>query len=312
MLPRIKKRKENLPRRRLDSSSNSVIPQTPSDIFKRNRTLTGTTSNNLSSAGSKNGLESPRVHAHSLSRQRRKTTSVLVLVLASAAVLWVLVSHMTAYASVNVTDVSVLKPIDTSRYEKAIQDYLDANPIGRITFLLDQNALTTYVVNKLPEVSSVRISGEVGFGKTDFTVKMRAPVAGWQINSKQYYVDSKGIAFERNYFSTPAVQIVDNSGVSLLPNSTVIASRSFLSFVGQVISASKSNGLTVTQAILPVNTTRQLEIHLKEVGYPIKLTKDRTAAEQVGDMVTAIRYFASHGRSVQYIDVRVKGKAAFK
>jgi hypothetical protein len=153
----------------------------------------------------------------------------------------------------------------------------------------------------------------VGIGVTNFAVTMRTPVAGWQINNKQYYVDSNGYPFESNYFPDPSVQIVDNSGITYkLGTTTAIASNRFLSFVGRIVSLTKASGYTVTQAILPPETTRELEVRLKETSYYVKLSIDRPAGEQVEDMVTAIKYFTAHGQSPQYIDVRVSGKAFYK
>ena len=151
-----------------------------------------------------------------------------------------------------------------------------------------------------------------GIGVTDFIITMRLPVAGWQINNKQYYVDSNGVPFEINYFQAPTVQIVDNSGISYKIGTTAIASNRFLSFIGRIVALTKASGYTVTQALLPPQTTRELQVRLKETSYYIKLSIDRPAGEQVEDMVTAIRYFSSHGQSPQYVDVRVSGKAFYK
>lgn len=304
-----KKKQFDVPRRRL--AERDTIASTPPDIFRRNRTLTGTTSNHLDSTGVKSDLESPRAHVHHLSIQRRKIFSVLVIVTVSAILLLMFVSNFTAAAVVNVSDTSISKPIDESLYEKAIQDYLSINPMGRLRFLLDQPALVAYVSSKLPEVEDIIQQNTIGIGRTSFNIIMRSPVAGWRIDDKQYYVDSKGIPFERNYFTSPNVQIVDNSGVSL-QSGTAIASKRFLSFVGRVVSLAKNSGYTVTKALLPVNTTRELEVSLAEGNYLVRLSIDRPAGEQVEDMVRAVQYFAGRGQTPSYIDVRVSGKAFYK
>ncbi len=304
-----KKKQTDLPRRRLAAAD---IPVASSNIFRRNRTLTGTTSNRLDAANIKSDLESPRIHVHHLSIQRRKVFGILIFVVASAALLWALVSNFTASLSVGISDMPTGKSFDSKTYEQTIQQYLGANPLSRLRPLMDEAALTAYVTNKLPEVANIEQLNNIGLGKTDFTVTMRTPVAGWRINDKQYYVDSSGMPFEQNYFSMPVVQIVDNSGVSLKESGTAIASRRFLSFVGRVVSLSKSSGYIVTEAILPSGTTRQLEIKLKDNNFLIKLSIDRPAGEQVEDMTRAVQYFASHGMVPGYIDVRVSGKAFYK
>lgn len=306
-----KKKQPDIPRRRMVTDEVKK-PSNPQATFKRNRTLTGSTSNRFKATDTnQSDFESPRVHVHHLTHQRRRIFSILLIVIMSIAVLFLILSNFTATTSISMSDVSISKTIDNSIYEKTIQEYMDINPMSRFHFVLDQSSLTAYVSSKLPEVISVEQKGVVSPGMTNFVVTMRKPVAGWRINDKQYYVDSKGIPFERNYFAAPDVQIVDNSGASP-QNGGAIASKRFLSFVGRVVALSKANGYTVTQAILPADTTRQLGVKLKEVNYLVKLSIDRPAGEQVEDMDRALKHFIAQGRNLTYIDVRVSGKAFFK
>jgi hypothetical protein len=307
----LKKNKPDMPRRR-QVSREEYKPTQTTHIFKRNRTLTGTTSNHLDGINADSDLQSPRKHTHKLAIARRKVSVIFLVTLVSSLMIWFLISHLTAAVSISINDALISKPVEKPRYAKVIQEYLDANPLYRLSFLLDQKALTTFVSSKLPEVSTVIQQGMSGLGETNFIIKMREPLAGWNINGKQFYVDSNGIPFEYNYYSSSVVQIVDNSGISIQNSTNAIASKRFLAFVGRVVSLSKSSGYTVTQAALPVNTTRELELHLKEVGYYVKLSIDRSAGEQVEDMANAIRYFIANGQSPQYIDVRVGGKAFYR
>ena len=306
-----KKNKPDMPRRR-QVSREEYKPTQTTHIFKRNRTLTGTTSNHLDGINADSDLQSPRKHTHKLAIARRKVSVIFLVTLVSSLMIWFLISHLTAAVSISVNDALISKPVEKPRYAKVIQEYLDANPLYRLSFLLDQKALTTFVSSKLPEVSTVIQQGMSGLGETNFIIKMREPLAGWNINGKQFYVDSNGIPFEYNYYASSVVQIIDNSGISIQNSTNAIASKRFLAFVGRVVSLSKSSGYTVTQAALPVNTTRELELHLKEVGYYVKLSIDRSAGEQVEDMANAIRYFIANGQSPQYIDVRVGSKAFYR
>lgn len=311
MMDLFKKKQSDTPKRRrvehdFDSPSST-------DIFKRNRTLTGSTSNRFGSINTRTDLESPRSHVRSLSIQRRKVIAILSIVVLSIILIWTLVSNFVATVSVSVSDSSISTPVDKLKYEKVIQDYFGMNPLSRLSFVIDEESLTTYVSDILPEVSNISQRDMISVGKFNFSVTMRTPVAGWQINDKQYYVDSKGMLFEKNYFPKPVVQIIDNSGISTEElGITAIASNRFLSFVGRVVHLASKNGYTVTQAALPLNTTRELEIRIKEGDYLIKLSIDRSAGEQVEDMVSAIRYFTSHNQKPDYIDVRVSGKAFYK
>jgi hypothetical protein len=237
--------------------------------------------------------------------------STLVVVILSIILIWTLISNFTVSPQVVVGDLTVTQTVNKARYEKVIQDYLNINPTNRLSIFLDNKSLDQYVISNLPEVNGVSQRNMAGIGLTNFVITLRKPVAGWKINSKQYYVDSDGFQFEMNYFGAPSVQIVDQSGISTSA-STAIASKRFLSFVGQIVSLAKTYGYTVTEAILPANTTRELEIKINESKSLIKLSIDRPAGEQIEDMDNAIKYFVAHNQTPSYVDVRVSGKAFYE
>lgn len=292
-----RKKVDNIPRRRLDDvdSSNGI-----GSNFKRNQTLSNM-----------NSSLSPRLKTHHLSIKRRKVLTVFAIILLSSLTILLLICNLTAKVLVEVSGVSTIKTIEKPTYEKVIQEYLDINPAGRVRFLLDQSALQNFVINKLPEVASVSQTGIDGFGVSVFNVKMRTPVAGWIISNKQYFVDASGISFNINYFDSPSVQIIDKSGLSLQSGGVIVSQR-FLSFIGLVVTQIKNSGYTVTQAILPANTTRELQLRIKEGDYLVKLSIDRPVGEQVEDMSVSLNYFTNHGQKPEYIDVRVSGKAFYK
>ncbi|MEI6054108.1 MAG: hypothetical protein WCQ49_01930 [Candidatus Saccharibacteria bacterium] len=293
------KKSSDIPRRRL--TVDSQVETELSGSYRRNQTLPGFTASQ----------SSVRVKTHHLSIKRRKVMAGLGIVLLSAAILWLLISNFTARVLIVSSDVSSSDQFDKKIYEKVIQEYLDINPTARFRFFLDQSSLSKYVVNKLPEVGTVKQQNMVFAGETSFDIKMRKPLASWLINGKQHFVDSDGMSFDRNYFEAPTVQIVDNSGASVQSGSAIVSQR-FLSFVGLVISRSANSGYTVSQAILPVDKTRELDVRIKEGDYLVKLSIDRPAGEQVEDMAAAIKYFDSKQIKPEYIDVRVSGKAFYK
>lgn len=277
--------------------------------FRRNRTLTGSSSSFISSSSEQNAqLKSPRVHAHDLARLRRKLLAVFVVVVFGAIILYALVSQFTARAYVHTSELSV--QLD-SRYEKVVQDYFGHHPIERLRFALNQQSLQDYVTAALPEVESITPSGSTGLGESDFTVVMRRPVAGWNIGGNQEYVDGEGVSFGRNYYAVPSVQIVDNSGVQLAAGQAV-ASNSFLSFVGRVVGEAKNQGYIVTKVSIPEGTTREIAVTLKGVSYQVKFSVGRPVGAQIEDMARAIKWMASHKVHPKYIDVRVNGRAFYK
>jgi hypothetical protein len=309
-----KKSSQQLPRRRERSDSTARTPVKPDDrqhIFSRNRTLSGSTSSRLNETNYRSDLQSPRSHVHHLALRRRKIGLVFLVVVGITAFLAFFLLQFTAAVAVNVDDTTLSRKINDQTYVKAINDYLGVHPLSRFRFALNSADLANYLETVLPEVAGVNAVSFTGIGKTTMTLTMRHPVAGWTINNKQYFVDANGIAFEQDYFGTPPVQIVDNSGVSLQQGTTVASNR-FLGFVGRIVALSKDRGYTVTQAIIPVGTLRELVIVLQGMTTQVKLSIDRGAGEQVEDMDHALIYLKSHGLSPSYIDVRVSGKAFYK
>jgi hypothetical protein len=223
-------------------------------------------------------------------------------------VLFFLVSQFTAGAAVRATDVSI--QLD-SNYATIIESYLTSEPLERLRFMTDTNHLTQYVQAKAPEVANVTLDGSAGIGKSTFVFTLREPTVGWTINGKQQYVDTTGTAFTRNYFTTPAVQVVDKSGVQVEAGQA-IASNRFLGFVGRAVALAKQQGFIVTQVIIPEGTTRQVALQLHGLRYPIKLSIDRGVGEQVEDMARAVRWLKARGLSPQYLDVRVSGEAFYR
>lgn len=310
-----KNKSVDTPRRRLQAAGDerreraAEIASDQNFTFRRNRTLTGSLSSQVSGAAELKGdLQSSRTHAHHLAIQRRKLLAVFGVVIVISGALTALLYSFTAYPRISTNTTALDEP---QRYEKVVNEYLSRHPIERLRPALDEQRLAEWLQEKVPEVASVTQEGFYQLGITDFKLTMRQPLAVWIIGGKQYFVDDQGISFEKNYYETPAVSVVDQSGVQQSTGTTIASSR-FLTFVGQVVAQAKQHGLVVQQAIIPAGTTRQLEVKLEGRGYPIKLSLDRPASEQVEDMKNAVGYFDAHQLSPQYIDVRVSGKAFYR
>jgi len=274
--------------------------------FQRGRTLAG-----ASSFSADREAQSDRARAHALARRRRRVGLIFAFVVAVIIFLLLLLSQLVASVDISSTDVVQLDSTEKARYEKVIDSYLDNHPIERLRFALNQGALTAYIEDQLPEVEKVQLGSFDGLTKGDFTVTFRHPVAGWQIGGQQYYVDTSGAAFSVNYFAEPGVQIIDQSGASVEKGSEVTSAR-FLSFIGRIVAQAQSRGYTVTQAVLPAGTTRELDIHLSGVGEVVKFSIDRGPAEQVEDMANALAWFKAHGVNPGYVDLRISGRAYYK
>lgn len=81
-------------------------------------------------------------------------------------------------------------------------------------------------------------------------------------------------------------------------------------FIGQVEQDFLEAGYTVSRVTLPAQTSREIWVDLEgRQGY-IKMTIDRNAAVGVEDAVRVINYLGE--RAIEYMDVRIEGKAYFK
>lgn len=316
-MPLFRKKASELPTRRQGGTTGDVRRTVHSDqasdqntTFRRNRTLTGSLSSHVSSAGEPLAdLKSPRTHAHDLTRQRRKVGGVFLGVIIICGLFAGLLFEFTARPVVNASDGSI--SLQQDRYEKAVNDYLAAHPIERLRFVLNRQRLNEYIGRTLSEVISINPEGSAGFGASQFNIVVRKPLVGWLIGSTQYFVDSNGVPFRVNYYDTPSVRIIDQSGIQQAAG-TAIASTRFLNFVGRAVSVAHDYGLVVEQAIIPADTTRQIQLRIQSHDYPIKLSLDRPVGEQVEDMQRTIAYLDSKGLKPQYVDVRVSGKAFYK
>lgn len=301
------KKKPDLPRRRQSDALNDSLDERYT--FRRNQTLTGSASPRVVTANDMSAqIRSPRAHAHELARRRQHVGSILFVTLLGCALLGFLIMQFTA--SVTVRSSELTMQLD-DRYSRDIEDYFNRQPIERLRFLLREDRLLAYLQSVAPEVAKVDVEGSVGYGNTAFALTMREPIVAWNINNNRQYVDTSGTAFTRNYYTDPKVQVVDESGIQINGGETVASNR-FLGFIGRVVGLAKSSGYTVTDVILPRGMTREVDIKLEGVGYPIRFSVDRPAGEQIEDMDRALTWLTANSQSPEYLDVRVSRRSYYK
>lgn len=303
------RRSVDLPGRRSSSSQSIGSSQESSTMYKISRTLSSSRLVDLTRDTS--SVDSTRSKNHHLTLHRRKASSLLfVVVLVIAGLVW-MIMQLTASVLVSTNDKRLVSTVDMTIYSKAISGYLDSHPITRMRAFLDTETLRQSLASSYPEIKKITDNGKPNINQTEYVVTFRKPLAGWKINEKQYYVDSEGISFEKNYFESPGVQIVDESGVKIEKGGLVASSR-FLSFVGRVVAEAAFRGYEVIEAKIPADTTRQLEIKIKNITPAVKLSIDRGVGAQIEDMDVALKYLIAAGRYPEYIDVRVSGKAFYR
>lgn len=309
------KKQQPIPRRRHNSDDEPRTRATKAELdarysFRRNRTLTGSLSSDVSSANENNSeLKSSRVYGHHLRKHRRRATGALAAVLLGIAGLAFLLSQ--AIIQVKVATDADLQ--DTELYHQKVQEYLMKRPLERFRFSINTTALAAYLQSQdMPEVDTVQSDVDAnGFGGAIVHIAFRQPVVAWQTAGVKLYVDALGNSFQRNYHSEPPVQVVDQTGIQS-ENNQVLASNRFLGFIGKVVGRMSDNDYRVTSIVLPANTTRQVQVVVEGVQYPVKFSVDRPAGEQAEDAARAINYLSQQGVDPEYLDVRVSGKAFYR
>lgn len=305
-----KSREQNLPGRRQVERQPSVVVE-DAYAFRRGRTLTGSASSNVRTMSeSQADLKSSRVQIHELRRKRRRIGVVLGATLLVVAGLFVLISQFTATPTVQASPDPSLR-LDTV-YASAINKYFSNHMSERFRFMTNTKQLTDYVQSVAPEVKNVTMRGSSGFGESLFEITFREPIASWDVDGDDLFVDGTGVPFTRNYFASPVLRITDRSGLSTTLSGESVMSNRFMSYVGQVIGSAKARGYTVESIVIPEGVTRQIEVHIKDIGYYFKLSSDRPAGEGVDDMTRSIQWMQSHQVTPQYVDVRVEGKVFYK
>ena len=289
-----------------------ITEQNESLTFRRSRTLTGSSSEQVRTVSEERAqIKSPRLKEHELRSHRRRLGGYLLIVILAISAILLLLSQFIGIVNVKVqSDTPLATTPDESKYSKLIDDYFAAHPIERFRFALNEQTLNSYVQQKTPEVANISFDS-TGIATADADIRFRVPVVAWQLSSQKSYVDGDGRSFTVNYFNEPSVTVKDDSGID--PTSGAIVSDRFLQFMGRVIALTNDSGVVrITGATIPRNTTREIDFNLEGRGYIVKTQLGRDPASQATDIINAVKYVDARGYKPAYLDVRVAGKAAYR
>jgi hypothetical protein len=299
-------------RRNILPADSSQLRSEQRNQFRRGRTLTGSSSRNIASSNELNSdMLSPRAMAHHLTAHRRRLTIRLTAAIVACLAIYVIIGQIAASLQVTTKDQIVLSSDQQQAYLKSTENYFQMRPVERFHPSLNTVSLIAYLQESHPEVVSADIVLGGGFGEANLILSLRQPIARWNIDGQDEYVDKNGVVFKTNYYAAPSLQIVDESGITPDAGKSVASAR-FLGFVGLVVGDLEGRGLKVTKATIPALKTRQIDINIEGVPYIFKLSTDRLAGEQTEDVSRIIAFLQKQGITPEYVDVRVKGKAFYK
>ena len=302
-------------RRRIHEDRRSPsLPQPDAAVFRRSRTITGSQSQSVASAGeSRAHLRSPRLHVHELRHHRRHIGGLLMLtLLAAGSVVWLLDRYIIVSAVV-VQGAATETNTVAQDYNVRINRYFDSHPLERFDVVLARDRLLADLQGERPETASVSISNDSGLVAHRIVVQLRQPIARWQLGDTTYFVDTQGVLFQSVYGGASSlITVKDESG---LPVATQrVASQSLMNFIGQTVGEIGKRGMnnTIKEVVLPRGTLREVDLMLTDRSYRIKLSLDRDIVQQVSDMINALRYIDEKNIVVRdYLDIRVEGRAFF-
>ena len=230
-------------------------------------------------------------------------------------VLAIFISLISIFLFQFISKVSVVsnesKSQNLSKYEKSVEEYLNINPSERILSNLNKNALLESLQKDYPEVLSISDIKFNGLTSYKIYLNFRKPVASWLVDGKEFFVDSEGVSFNVNNFEKPSLNIIDDSG-AIVSNGKNVASSSFFSFIGKLVSAANKQGLEISKIRIPPLSLRQVEVSVKGVSYFARMSTADSAEGQIINFKKAIGYFITHKISPNYIDLRIEGRGYYK
>ena len=230
-------------------------------------------------------------------------------------VLAIFISLISIFLFQFISKVSVVsnesKSQNLSKYEKSVEEYLNINPSERILSNLNKNALLESLQKDYPEVLSISDIKFNGLTSYKIYLDFRKPVASWLVDGKEFFVDSEGVSFNINNFEKPSLNIIDDSG-AIVSNGKNVASSSFFSFIGKLVSAANKQGLEISKIRIPPLSLRQVEVSVEGISYFARMSTADSAEGQIINFKKAIEYFRTHKISPNYIDLRIEGKGYYK
>jgi hypothetical protein len=281
-------------------------------VFRRSRTLTGSTSANVAVSAERRGLlKTPRLKLHELRQHRLQILKIFGAVVLLIGIVVYIASVYIANPAMGVAQAGTNKP-DMAAYSASAESYFETRPLERLGFALNPRSFEEYLKSKHPEVKNVSMDREWYGGNTHFTLTFREPLLTWTTSGQHYYVDSQGYAFSYNHFAEPAVSVTDESGISPDVGGGAVASGRFISFLGRMVGALNDYGKGRVESVTLPASTREIDLKLQGRGSLIRTHIDRDPVEQAEDIANALTYFDSKGAKPDYIDVRVSGKAFYK
>lgn len=251
---------------------------------------------------------------HRMKRVRRmKIVAVALFVLACVAGLRMQIK------TVQLEGVQKLSAQQQARYSEAIRVYSLENSFAQQAWTVDGAQAERFVLGTFPEVASARLKpAHLLNPSLRMELSFRSPQYVWKDASNQpKYIDSKGRLFSENLTSVDEaslIQIDDQSGI-VIETGNAAVSQQTLSFIGGLQGELKPvyKGKKVLKRVIIPVSTREVRVVPEGESYYIKMSTERSLAEQVGELRSLLGFLRSKKITPkQYIDIRLEDKAFYR
>lgn len=206
---------------------------------------------------------------------------------------------------------------DESVYRQAITKYLRSSLLHQNKLTLNEADLARTIAHDYPEIKSVVVhkpligtSPEVTLTPYDASYILTTTAADAVI------LDENGHAM------VPAGRVADSAGMGLLtiqdksgravaPGAQALP-RTTIQFIDTVAAVLKSQNIAITNLVLPAASS-ELDVYLTGKPYYAKVNLQGDARLQAGTLVATAKQFEKDKVTpMQYVDVRVPGRAYYK
>lgn len=206
----------------------------------------------------------------------------------------------------------------TQEYEAAASAFLKSSIWNGNKVTVDTGAVAQRMQQRFPELDQVTVTLPLVGHRPIVYLHPSEPVFVVQAVSGSYVLSEDGkILINKDAVASEAIRnlplLIDQSGVPIVVGRQLVSGQK-ATFMTDVVTLLGSKGMTVQELILPARAAQQLDVRLAGEPYIIKFLMDGSSVrQQVGTFIATKEQLAGQNiQPVEYIDVRVAGRAYYK
>ncbi len=227
------------------------------------------------------------------------------LLLLAAAVIVVIFILRQAFAITSVKVISNLRsPEITQEVHASLGSWQQSNLLT-----MDAGTLESALQRLDPMIKSISVQRSWPHG-VSVSVILKQPSLGWSSGNQTYLLDRDGTVISALPAGSTLPVVVDGSNLPVKLGDRVTSSR-FVDFTTSVTNGLPALGVKATTLAVK-ETTFDLYVNTNK-GYQLVFDTTRPVAQQLADLKTILVSLAAQKRTaVEYIDLRIDGKAYYK